>query len=741
MRLPRFFSDYSRRQRLIAIFLGLGCALLVLLASSTEGLTARLFAAGDGNFYQQWLEQRNGRTGVALPRLPARILVVHIDDLSLDNDLAREILGGDPATPLTWPISRRAYPEILRRLKIAGARAIALDILFSDAGPDPEADRQLIEALKDPAVVLPYHFAEVQRGGGLERDLPYGAITRAWPEEQRERRLGFVYYPGAGFAAAPLVIEDAGAQGRRYYSLAVQLLANYFGKTPDQVLAGVDTETIEMDFDGVRARALAGRVNYLPLTSRNPVSGEPLMTLEGEVPAVEEPAPPSPPPARISDHSGPQPLTMDLLAAPDQDLGFQVVSLADLLLQDEEALPGMFFRAGIDPATGQPARDPRTGRPRVEPFMALVGVTATAGHDMKDTPLGLIPGVDVHATLLVNILLDNFFRPAPPAQKTLAVLLAGLGVGLLLAFLDLPWAVLGCLGLASGWHALASRAFMARGFQAESQGVLAPVTAVYSSMGLAFVAIQAYYVVAYLRRYMAEKAARENLAKTLREVCPIPHLEEVLTGQGIKLGGEERELTILFSDIRGYTDLSENLEPVVVKQRLNEYFGAMSEIFDRYGGIIFDYQGDAQMVVFGLLPASQPNHALAACRAAAAMVDKIDELREIWLKRGDPPLDTGIGVCTGLVSLGFMGSAQHKQYVAIGDTTNTASRVQGKSKELNAQVLLTHSTFQAAGPEIAAEELPPVTVKGKREPVRVYRLKVKETQELARKEQRVDLAP
>ncbi len=135
------------------------------------------------------------------------------------------------------------------------------------------------------------------------------------------------------------------------------------------------------------------------------------------------------------------------------------------------------------------------------------------------------------------------------------------------------------------------------------------------------------------------------------------------------------------------------------------------------------------MVVFGLLPASVDQHATAACRAAAEMSGALDELGRRWNLQGRELPDTGVGICTGPVSFGVLGTAHHKQYVAIGDPTNTAARVQGKSAELGHQVLLTESTFVQAGDQIKAEFVDALALKGKREEIRVYGLVLEKDKE------------
>ncbi len=250
-------------------------------------------------------------------------------------------------------------------------------------------------------------------------------------------------------------------------------------------------------------------------------------------------------------------------------------------------------------------------------------------------------------------------------------------------------------------------------------GLVVPLSAPLFNLFLCFVGINIYH-------YQSEQHAKKRLSNLLREFAPMPldFVEEAIASKtGAKVGGKKTELSILFSDIRGYTDLSERLDPVAVMDTLNEYHGAMGDIFSRNGGVIFDYQGDAQMVVFGLVEPSTRNHAAFAAKTALEMQETLGGLREKWQKEGRNVFEIGVGICTGEVSLGVVGSAQRKQYAAIGDSTNVAARLQGMSKQLDSPVLVAESTYLKAQEYLEADKLEPVKLKGKSEPLQVYRVR------------------
>jgi len=184
---------------------------------------------------------------------------------------------------------------------------------------------------------------------------------------------------------------------------------------------------------------------------------------------------------------------------------------------------------------------------------------------------------------------------------------------------------------------------------------------------------------------------------------------------------EEREVTIIFSDIRGYTTLSETMAPSDMVELLNEYHSRTLEIYQKHGGRCLSYYGDAQMILYGA-PARKEDHAMAAVRAACEVQAVLLDLAERWKKRNLESFEVGIGICTGKVYMGLVGSQEHMEYTAIGDAVNTASRLQGLSRELDSPILASESTVLLAGARVAAEPLKAVALKGKAQSVMTYRI-------------------
>jgi adenylate cyclase len=235
------------------------------------------------------------------------------------------------------------------------------------------------------------------------------------------------------------------------------------------------------------------------------------------------------------------------------------------------------------------------------------------------------------------------------------------------------------------------------------------------------------FVIINIYHHIAETKAKTGISKMFREFAPLPsalietYLEK--SGGSAATGGKLAHVTVLFSDIRGYTEMSERMKSQEVMDLLSEYHSAMGEIFQKTGGVVFTYIGDAQLVVYGMEGDSKINHAAAAIKAGLMMQERLNVMAEKMQMENKPMFEVGVGICTGELSIGVVGSAQLKQYTVIGDTVNVASRIQGMSRELASPTLVHERTYLMAKHCIESEALRPVKLKGKKELVNVYRAK------------------
>jgi adenylate cyclase len=197
----------------------------------------------------------------------------------------------------------------------------------------------------------------------------------------------------------------------------------------------------------------------------------------------------------------------------------------------------------------------------------------------------------------------------------------------------------------------------------------------------------------------------------------------------LKLEGQLTEATVMMTDIRGFTTISEKREPTTVLTWLNEYFGELVPVITAHGGVVDKFEGDAILAFFGVLP--QPltaqESALNACRAAQEMIDVVNEVNKQRVKRGDPPFITGIGINTGQVTAGGLGSADRLNYTIIGDAVNTTQRLESFTRQLGASsAVIGEATYTALGDqkeELPLEALGAFSLKGKTDAVVIYRLR------------------
>jgi adenylate cyclase len=189
----------------------------------------------------------------------------------------------------------------------------------------------------------------------------------------------------------------------------------------------------------------------------------------------------------------------------------------------------------------------------------------------------------------------------------------------------------------------------------------------------------------------------------------------------LRLGGEEKELTAMFSDIRRFTALSESLSPTSLVEVLNEYLSEMTEVIVKHWGTLDKLIGDAMMAFGGALY-PQDDHAVRACRAALEMHETLIDLQRRWGAQGRPRIDIGVGINTGCMVVGNMGSKSRFNYTIMGDNVNLASRLEGTNKTFGTRLIICENTYQLARHEMLARELDLIRVKGKSKPVKIYEL-------------------
>ena len=404
------------------------------------------------------------------------------------------------------------------------------------------------------------------------------------------------------------------------------------------------------------------------------------------------------------------------------------------LLAERAAAGGIPAPAGLTPIgfAGPPGTIPRVSFRRLlspgamedpavlalKDKVVIIASEPTGFQDIHMTPYArslpylqarMMSGAELHAHIVETLLTGRHPRPVPPWLR-LTFQLAALALGTALFFRLSPrWGltVLALLGAA-----LAAAAFlMFKGWW------LLPVFSPQVGLGICYLGVLGF-------RLTREERERARLRQLFgRYVSDAVAEKLVASGKPPDLGGEALAVTVLFADVRNFTTLSERLSPHQVVEMLNAYFTRVCEPILEQGGCVDKFIGDAVMAVFGS-PVAQPDHARRAVQAALAMAEMAGEFRA-WMAarfadQGLPDFHIGIGLHTGEVVVGSIGSPKRLDFTAIGDTVNTASRLEGLTKELGWAIVASSSTVAAAGPGVATRGQQQIKVKGRREPVEVF---------------------
>lgn len=360
-----------------------------------------------------------------------------------------------------------------------------------------------------------------------------------------------------------------------------------------------------------------------------------------------------------------------------------------------------------------PAADVLAGRVDPATFrdaLVIVGVTAVGAGDVVAAPFDpVFPGAEVHASVLDNILRRDFVREPTWAGPDVAAILAlSLLLGVLLLYTSGVTAALLALGVFGAW-VLASQWLFVR------DGLV---------LGLAYpaLAVGVTYTAVSVQQYLTVDREKRRTRRML-DLYLSPALSRFLSDhpEMLQLGGEKSERTVLFSDVKGFTTISERLPPEELVELLNIYLGEMTDVVFAHDGMLDKYVGDAVMAVWGA-PVPQDDHAVRACRAALEMIERLEQLNATLVERGWPALHIRIGLNSGPMVFGNMGSKGHLSLTVIGDNVNLGSRLEGVNKVYGTTIIASETTIAAAGDAVVCRELDRVRVKGKDEAARIYEI-------------------
>ena len=339
----------------------------------------------------------------------------------------------------------------------------------------------------------------------------------------------------------------------------------------------------------------------------------------------------------------------------------------------------------------------------------FVGYSAPGLMDLRPTPVNrVLPGVEIHATVVDNLLTGRFLRDLPFGLTALFYLLFARTVALLMALT----AKTGLLILIYLFGLLLP---LACGFLLYPCGYNLPVVSGQLTVFVTVIGCMVlYYTQEGRQKAFIKKAFRHYLGESvINQMLEDPNL--------LKLGGEKRELTIFFSDIEKFSTFSERLTPERLTALLTDYLTKMGAVIQEEGGYLDKYIGDA-IVAFWNAPVYQPDHAARACRAAIRCQRAIRENAPRWKEEYGVDLHARIGLNTGEVVVGNMGSSERFNYTILGDAANLASRLEGANKAFGTYVMASESVYEQAGNALPARHLATLRVVGRSTPVKVYEL-------------------
>ncbi|WP_428562376.1 MAG: CHASE2 domain-containing protein [Solidesulfovibrio sp. DCME] len=589
-----------------------------------------------------------------------------------------------------WPWPRYRLALLLTRLKNLGSRAIGLDMLLAE--PDRASPRAVVEQLwRDlhieaavtglPEALRDYDqvLADVLRQGpfvlGYFFEFPQKAGLGARPQGTcplPALRLAVQSAPGAAPLADSLV-RPAWPVCPLPRLLAAAPGAGFFNIVPDAdgilrrcpLLAGYDGKV----YPSLALATVMEAYGVRDITVRATSGGLASLTLKSE------------------------------------SLGQRVVPLdaSGLLLINYRGPGGSFPRVSAADVLAERAREADlAGR------IVFIGASAAGLHDLRASPLDqAMPGVEVHATIADMLVGGDFlYRPDwALGAELLALCLAGLLSAALLA-------VTGALALLAPFAALAAGVWYGAAALL-GQGIFL------SPLGPLLVLAANFTALTFLKFWREERQKRFLHGAFSRYVSPAVVSRIVANRQALALSGEEREITILFSDVRGFSTLSENLAPTQVVNLLQGYFTPMTGIITAHMGTLDKLIGDAIMA-FWNAPVHVPGHRTLAMRAALAMRDELDRLNPRFKASFGLAIKAGIGLHCGVVRVGNFGTKDLFDYTVIGDAVNLCARLEGLTKVYGVRLLVTDSLREEDNGEFVFEEIDVVRVKGKRRPVTIF---------------------
>ncbi|HET7922877.1 MAG TPA: adenylate/guanylate cyclase domain-containing protein [Gammaproteobacteria bacterium] len=622
----------------------------------------------------------DARIRLTMPRsVDPRIVIVDIDDRTLREK--------------GWPMPHDLYAQLVNRLfDTYHVRLAAFDVMFAD--PDRSRDLALLETLSD---------------GALKNDTAFNAVVRQLrPTLERDRAfaqslahrpviLGYVFTDEADFKdqhssgqLPPPLLRDV---AQRYPHLHFPTALSYTASYPPfaQAAAGQGFFSNPNDEDG-RFRRVWLAYQY---------QGDLYASLDIAV-------------LRVLRNQAPLKFVFDTANPAEYDAGH-----LDALSVGDDVIPVNHDLAALVPFRGPMRSFPYVSAASVmdgtadaavlKDAIVYVGTTAAGLQDLRTTPVGqAYPGVEVHANFLSGVL-DHRIKNAQPQYGSGALIL-----------------LLLCVSGIVTWFAM--RASIAIN-SLVALGLFAIIVAgnlliwQYGNFVFPLATPLIYLVLLFMLHalygFFVESRGKRHLSRLFSQYIPPELVDEMDQRQeAYSMDSDSRELTVLFSDVRGFTSISEKLNPQDLSRLMNDLLTPMTRIIHLHRGTIDKYMGDAIMAFWGA-PLADAQHARHALDAALAIQAALPDLNRDFSRRGWPELRIGIGVNTGSMNVGDMGSEFRRAYTVMGDAVNLGSRLEGLTKQYGVPVICGETT-RTVVPEFSYLELDQVRVKGKQKPVAIF---------------------
>lgn len=598
-----------------------------------------------------------------------------------------------------WPWPRTTIAKLVDSLKASGVKAIGFDIVFSE--PDHNSSLKTIDELSSEMKKQGINGSTIALLNKKRETADIDAILARSIARAQNVTLGHYFYIGAEDNLI-LVQKDIAQRAERIKNSRYQII-NSSDRNPD---------------DSRIRNAYAPEVNIKIISDAAQNSG-----YFNTMPDTDGTMRWSPLVIKFQNNYYPslaislltQYLNWPMLSLNLEKYGVESIKIGNITIPTDDR--GRLLINYMGPAKTFPhysINDIIKGKIPAEKLrnkIVLVGITATAVYDLRVTPFSPVyPGVEIHANVIDNILHQNFliFSSLIRLIDIIAIIVFGLAMGLIITRMRAVSGAFVAFIIVGVFIAGNLYAFFHFNIW---------LTLVYPVLTMIVI-----YLGITIYHYIKEEREKKKIRSAFQYYLTASVINEMLKDPTkLKLGGDKKDLSVLFSDIRGFTTISEQLTPEELVRLLNEYLTAMTNIVFKYNGLLDKYMGDAIMAVFGA-PLDQPDHARRACLTALEMMGELHKLQKKWEAEGRPVLNIGIGISTGEMVVGNMGSEMRFDYTVMGDMVNLGSRLEGINKEYGSNIILSEFTYNVVQDSMSCRELDWVRVKGKNKPVKIFEL-------------------